>query len=93
MVATAVLLVAPLLGALLIGPSLMRAYGPSRVDVACAQIHQLARLGHSGWHARRVHDPWGTPYRAVHVGDRTVWVSAGPDRVFGTADDLTGGRR
>ena len=90
MLATAILLVAPLLGGLLIGPRLMRAYGPSRVDVACAQIHEL---GHRGHLHVRLRDPWGTPYRVVRVGERTVWISAGPDRRFGTRDDLSGGSR
>ena len=35
-------------------------------------------------------DPWGTPFRITFDADSTVHVtSAGPDKVFGTADDLT----
>jgi hypothetical protein len=37
--------------------------------------------------ARTPVDPWGRPYRLVS-GDATAIVSAGPDRSFGTEDDL-----
>jgi hypothetical protein len=34
-------------------------------------------------------DPWGTPFRFTFASDSRVLVtSAGPDRMFGTADDL-----
>jgi len=92
---TAILLVAPLLGGLLIGPQLMRSTRAMRVDVARAEI---THLDHLGWcHALRVarhglRDPWGTPYRFVRTcGHHVVAISAGADRRFGTADDVTGG--
>ncbi|RKY17548.1 MAG: hypothetical protein DRP63_03535 [Planctomycetota bacterium] len=34
-------------------------------------------------------DPWGTPYRLYYAGGRWRAVSAGPDRKFGTPDDIT----
>jgi len=35
-------------------------------------------------------DPWGTPYRITFDSDSKVHViSAGPDKVFGTHDDVT----
>jgi len=37
-------------------------------------------------------DPWGTPYRIDEDGDATMIVSAGPDRRFGTGDDLSSRR-
>jgi hypothetical protein len=33
-------------------------------------------------------DPWGTPYRLSLVGDGVVVECAGPDKQFGTDDDL-----
>jgi general secretion pathway protein G len=33
-------------------------------------------------------DQWGTPLRYIAEGVRVAVVSAGPDRIFGTADDL-----
>jgi hypothetical protein len=36
-------------------------------------------------------DPWGTPIHFSVTADGTVHArSAGPDRTFGTADDITG---
>jgi len=36
-------------------------------------------------------DPWGTPYRISIEGEATIHIrSAGPDKIFGTADDITG---
>jgi hypothetical protein len=97
---TAILLVAPLLGGLLIGPQLMRSTSASRVDVARADITQLVHVGRRGCahgplqlarHGLR--DPWGTPYRLVCTVHKTVVISAGEDRTFGTRDDLIGGLR
>jgi len=34
-------------------------------------------------------DPWGTPYRLYYADGRWRAVSAGPDRKFGTPDDIT----
>jgi len=35
-------------------------------------------------------DAWGTPFRVRYVSDKQVGItSAGPDKVFGTADDIT----
>lgn len=35
-------------------------------------------------------DPWGTPYRIWYISDKEVGMtSAGPDKTFGTADDIT----
>jgi len=33
-------------------------------------------------------DPWGTPYQIDCASDRVRVFSAGPDKTFGTADDL-----
>lgn len=33
-------------------------------------------------------DKWGQPYRKDGRGKQTTWISAGPDREFGTRDDL-----
>jgi len=57
----------------------------------CAAI--VARASH--WAPqKRLHrnaylDPWGTPYRLYVAGGRCCAVSAGPDRRFGTPDDIT----
>ena len=35
-------------------------------------------------------DPWKTPYRIIFDTDSKVHiVSAGPDKIFGTPDDIT----
>jgi len=35
-------------------------------------------------------DPWGTPYRIWYISDKEVGItSAGPDKTFGTADDIS----
>jgi len=35
-------------------------------------------------------DPWGTPFRIIFDSNSKVHViSAGPDKIFGTADDIT----
>ena len=34
-------------------------------------------------------DPWGTPYRYSPVGGEPKFISAGPDRKFGTRDDIS----
>ena len=34
-------------------------------------------------------DPWGTTYAIECRGDDIVVTSAGPDRAFGTADDIS----
>ncbi len=50
--------------------------------------------GVTGWHgpylvgARIPLDPWGMPFRYRMVGGRPTVDSAGPDLLFGTADDL-----
>lgn len=37
-------------------------------------------------------DPWGTPYRLKYLGtDRFLVVSAGPDKIFQTNDDIRAG--
>jgi hypothetical protein len=36
----------------------------------------------------RTIDPWGTPYRMTPSGQGYAIISAGPDHVFGTADDV-----
>lgn len=36
----------------------------------------------------RIVDPWKTPYRVISTRDQVLIVSAGPDRVFDTADDV-----
>lgn len=33
-------------------------------------------------------DPWGMPYRLAKIGEDLVWVSAGPDRILSSKDDL-----
>lgn len=33
-------------------------------------------------------DPWGVPYRIAQEADSVAIMSAGPDRTFGTGDDL-----
>jgi hypothetical protein len=35
-----------------------------------------------------LHDPWGTPYAISCTEDETMASSAGPDRRWGTADDI-----
>jgi len=37
-------------------------------------------------------DPWGIPYRGTLVGRTLNIVSAGPDRQFGTKDDIKNGQ-
>ena len=34
------------------------------------------------------HDPWATPYRITTTGTNTEVRSAGPDKKFGTPDDI-----
>jgi len=34
-------------------------------------------------------DPWGRSYRMICTDDRVVIVSAGPDGIFGTSDDIS----
>jgi hypothetical protein len=35
-------------------------------------------------------DPWGTPYRVWYISDKEIGItSAGPDKIFGTDDDIT----
>jgi len=57
----------------------------------CAAI--VARSSHWASQKRLRHnaylDPWGTPYRLRNVGGRWRATSAGPDRKFGTPDDVT----
>jgi general secretion pathway protein G len=38
--------------------------------------------------AMSLRDPWGTPYAVECQSDEIVAISAGPDRAFGTEDDL-----
>lgn len=33
-------------------------------------------------------DPWGTPYQIVCEGEEIAVISAGSDRLFGTAQDI-----
>jgi type II secretion system (T2SS) protein G len=42
--------------------------------------------------ARNLIDPWGTPIAYSCSEDDLKAVSAGPDRIFGTADDVTTAR-
>ncbi len=38
---------------------------------------------------REMIDPWGTPFRITFVSDSEIHVvSAGPDKIFGTSDDI-----
>ena len=39
--------------------------------------------------ASKITDPWDTPYRLTCTDDAVVASSAGPDRAFGTPDDIT----
>ncbi len=41
----------------------------------------------------KTEDPWGTPYRIVCVPDSAIAISAGPDLVFDTEDDISSGQR
>jgi general secretion pathway protein G len=44
--------------------------------------------------AMSLRDPWGTPYALECQPDEIIAISAGPDRAFGTEDDLRApGRR
>jgi general secretion pathway protein G len=38
--------------------------------------------------AMSLRDPWGTPYALECQSDELVAISAGPDRAFGTEDDV-----
>jgi general secretion pathway protein G len=38
--------------------------------------------------AMSLRDPWGTPYALECQADEVVAISAGPDKAFGTEDDL-----
>jgi general secretion pathway protein G len=38
--------------------------------------------------AMSLRDPWGTPYSLACQSDEVVAISAGPDRAFGTEDDI-----
>lgn len=40
------------------------------------------------WHPRDLVDPWGTVIVYRYSGDEPTVISAGPDREFGTADDV-----
>lgn len=40
------------------------------------------------WLSNYTHDAWGKPFRYTRKGNDYELVSAGPDREFGTADDL-----
>jgi len=57
----------------------------------------IVNPGTPGWHGPYIVnvagrgvplDPWGTPYRYRTTGTNIVVNSAGPDRTFGTADDI-----
>jgi hypothetical protein len=58
-------------------------------------LNDLVTCNHIG--AECLIDPWGTPFRAVMRGrpglddDRVDVISAGPDRLFDTPDDLMSG--
>jgi hypothetical protein len=40
----------------------------------------------------KTEDPWGSPYRIVCKAEHVVAVSAGPDLVFDTEDDISSGQ-
>lgn len=66
---------------------------PEEADAWFVWVHEnsMAKVGID--EGGRPVDAWGTPFRTTHDRSRPVrWVrceSAGPDREFGTADDLT----
>ncbi len=74
--ATAITIAA--VGGLVIGPRLVRHH---RHAIAAHHHHIHVWPTH-------VIDPWGTPYRLTPSGHGYAISSAGPDRVFGTADDV-----
>jgi len=53
---------------------------------ACPSVDDLVRA--KQLEPQRTLDPWGAPYRIHCEGDELRVVSAGPDGVEGTADDL-----
>ncbi|HEX4452173.1 MAG TPA: hypothetical protein VH143_14955 [Kofleriaceae bacterium] len=82
-------------GGLVIGPRLLRhhhhanATAIAQRDIARIDLATYWRAHHhSHIRATRVLDPWGTPYRMTPSGQGFAISSAGPDRIFGTADDV-----
>ena len=75
-----------------------------RLNTALNQHHQQTHdypetfpalkelLANSGIHLEELRDPWGQPYKFEFKAVRESWVlaliSSGPDKQFGTADDL-----
>jgi hypothetical protein len=95
--ATAITIAA--VGGLVIGPRFAhhhRVAGTTATAIAHRDIARLDlatywRANHHGFthvHSTRVLDPWGTPYRMTPSGQGYAILSAGPDHVFGTADDV-----
>jgi hypothetical protein len=94
--ATAGALTIALVGGLIVGPHFVHRHHRYASNVAVAR-HDIASLDLANYwrwhnashlHAPRVLDPWGTPYRMTPSGQGYAITSAGPDRVFGTADDV-----
>ena len=83
-------------GGLAFGPRLLHLHrhGETSVAIAHRDIAHLDAANYWRWHhASHVHtpyvlDPWGTPYRMSPSGQGFAITSAGPDRTFGTADDV-----
>jgi hypothetical protein len=95
--ATAITIAA--VGGLVIGPRFAHHHRVASTAATAIAHRDIARLdlatdwraNHRGFmhvHSTRVLDPWGTPYRMTPSGQGYAIISAGPDRVFGTADDV-----
>jgi hypothetical protein len=75
---------------------LSREYGPRSIMPTQSEVDAVVRRLHDAsvspvWFTEdgRPVDAWGTPFRAVpHGADGVSCESAGPDRVFGTSDDI-----
>jgi len=52
-----------------------------------AELREPLRPGEDPFH-HNAGDPWGTPCRLEWRGDELTVRSAGPDRAFGTGDDV-----
>ena len=57
----------------------------------CPTADEMKRDGFLSSRAN-TEDPWGTPYRIVCEAEYVVAVSAGPDLVFDTEDDIGSGQ-
>ena len=60
---------------------------PTRVKLARLAVRTIA--GDRDLQRAPILDPWGTPYRLYHTVVGLAVVSAGPDRIEHTADDIT----